>query len=182
MLHATVAAPFENVSEAHHVALDVSGGVGERVPDAGLSCEVDDTLRCALGECGGHPLGVGKVDTEVAVGRVGLELRESRLLQLDVVVVVDDVQPHDLVAALEQGSGDVIPDEAGTTGDEDAHGGIVPVLVAANVTMGALVGGYREVVITIESVRSTCSALSTVTPRVRPCRAVPAIGVIQERR
>ena len=50
-----------------------------------------------------------------------LEPRQPRVLQLDVVVVVEVVEADHLVAARQQALRDVHADEAGGAGDEDFH-------------------------------------------------------------
>ena len=63
-----------------------------------------------------------------AIGEVDLHERETRVasrdcasracFSVDVVIVVEIVEPDDLVAALEQVFAGVMPDEAGRAGDE----------------------------------------------------------------
>ena len=53
--------------------------------------------------------------------RVIKEAREPRLLQADVVVIVEAVEADDRVATRQQYLGDVRTDEAGGAGDEDFH-------------------------------------------------------------
>ena len=120
VLHALVAAGLEHVGEADEVALDVGVRVGERVADARLGGQVDDALGAGGGRVDGGR--VGEVFADVAVAGVPGEPLEARLLEADVVVVVDDVEADDLVAAGEEALGDVVADEAGGAGDEDAHG------------------------------------------------------------
>ncbi len=50
-----------------------------------------------------------------------LEQREARLLQLDVVIVVEVVDADDRIAALGQGLGGVKADETGRACDEKAN-------------------------------------------------------------
>ena len=66
--------------------------------------------RCAVGD-------VDLVEREVRV----LELLQPRELQVDVVVLVEVVEPDDVVAAREQALRDVHADETGGAGDEDLH-------------------------------------------------------------
>ena len=54
-------------------------------------------------------------------------MRQPRLLQRDVVVVVEVVEPDDFVAALQQQLRGVEADEAGRAGDEEFHEGAIAV-------------------------------------------------------
>jgi hypothetical protein len=117
-----VAAALQDVGEAHQVALDVGAGVRERVAHPGLGGQVDHPAGAHLGEEPRHGGAVGEVDALVAVARVPREARQARLLEGDVVVVVDHVEADDGLAPLEQALGDVVADEAGGAGDEVGHG------------------------------------------------------------
>src|SRR5665811_2013458 len=50
MLHAIMAACFENVEKANQIGLRIVPGMGDRMPHTGLSGEMDHTLRPVLGE------------------------------------------------------------------------------------------------------------------------------------
>ena len=49
------------------------------------------------------------------------EARQPRLLQFDIVVVVQAVEPDNLIAALQQALRDMRTDETGGAGDQDFH-------------------------------------------------------------
>src|SRR5690606_27797744 len=68
-----------------------------------------------------HRRAVGQVGLHVGVARMVLEARQPRLLQGDVVVVVEVVEADDLVAARQQHLRDMTADEAGSAGDENLH-------------------------------------------------------------
>ena len=121
-----VAAGLEDVGEAHEVRFDVGQRVLEAVADPGLGGEVDHPVEARLGEGRLDRGAVGEVGAEEAVGgRPGrggaVELGEPRLLEADVVIVVDDVEPDHGVAPREKRARDVEADEAGVAGDEDPH-------------------------------------------------------------
>ena len=72
-----------------------------------------------------HARAVGEVELARSGSSAGCRrLREPRLLQRHVVVVVEIVEADDFVAALEQPLGDVEADEAGGAGDEEFHEGL----------------------------------------------------------
>ena len=69
-----------------------------------------------------HARAVGEIELDEAEARRGFSSdREPRLLEPDVVVVVEVVEADHLVAALEQDLRRVVADEAGGAGDEDFH-------------------------------------------------------------
>ncbi len=69
-----------------------------------------------------HAGAVREIQLHEAEARLLLELREARLLESDVVVVVEVVETDDLVAAREQLRRSMKADEAGRAGDQYLHG------------------------------------------------------------
>jgi hypothetical protein len=61
---------------------------------------------------------IGEIHLHELETRVLRENREPRVLQRDVVVLVEIVEPDDLVASLEQVLRCVMPDEAGGAGNQ----------------------------------------------------------------
>ena len=125
MLDAVVAAALEHVGGADHVALDVGERVLDRVAHARLRGEVDHALELLAGEQLGHARAVREVELDEAEPRQLLQQLEPRELEAHVVVVVEVVEPDDLVAALEELAGRVVADEAGGAGDEEFHGKVI---------------------------------------------------------
>ncbi len=116
-----MAAAFEHVEKADDVAAHVGVGVLQRVAHPGLRRQVDGPVEGIIGEDSLHGLGVGEVEA-LEVERVEpFELLQPGLLEGDVVVVVEVVDTDHCGAAFEETAGDVHPDEAGGTGDEDVH-------------------------------------------------------------
>ena len=109
-------------SSTRHRALDVAVDVRERVLDAvahaGLRAEVDHAREFLGGEQLRHAVAVGEIELDELEVSVALEDGEPRVLQRDVVVLVEIVEPDDLVAALEQQLRRVKADESGRAGDE----------------------------------------------------------------
>ncbi len=115
-----VAAGLEDVEEAGDVRADVLVRIDQRVAHAGLRSEVHDAIELLGSEELIDIRAVGDVELVERESRK-LELLQPRQLEVDVVVVVQVVQPDDGVAALEQAPRDVHADEAGGAGDEDLH-------------------------------------------------------------
>jgi len=121
MLHAMVAAAFQDVAEADQVGVDIGGRVLQRVAHPGLGGQVDHALRLVLAEHPLHRLAVADVHALLGEALVILDPRQPRLLQRHVVVVVQVVDADDLVAAFQQTQGQRIADKAGGSGNEYFH-------------------------------------------------------------
>ncbi len=67
------------------------------------------------------PVAVRHIEFYETKARIAFELLESRLFQGDVVVLVEIVQPNDLIAAIEQRARSVIADEPRRTSDQNLH-------------------------------------------------------------
>src|SRR6266480_5056104 len=102
MLNAGVPAAFENVQKTDDVAIDVRVGILERIAHAGLSRQMNDAIGWFALEDIFHSSPVGNVDLDEAETIVLGQPRQSRLLQGNVVVVVEVVQPQNIVTAREQ--------------------------------------------------------------------------------
>ena len=115
-------AQLENVEMPRHVGLDIGVGIDQRIAHSRLGGEMEDPLDPLVG-IGESLHGAAIGDVEALEGEIPetLEQRQPRLLQVDVVIVVEVVDADDLIAALEQGLGGVKADETGRAGDEKAH-------------------------------------------------------------
>ena len=119
MLDAGVPAAFENVQETDDIAIDVGVGILERMAHTRLSRQMYDPIgRFAL-EHVVDSCPVGNVDLDEAEAVALSQPRQSRLLQGNVVVVVEVVQPQNIVAAREQPLRDMHPDESRRSCDPD---------------------------------------------------------------
>ena len=117
-----MAAGFEDVIETDEVALDVGIGVGDAVADAGLCCEVDnDAGLVFLEEAVDAGLVGDVVLDECPVPPHGFYLRETFLLEVDVIVFVHGVDADDLdvLDVFEKPHHEVAADEAGGSGHEN---------------------------------------------------------------
>ena len=97
--------------------------VGDRVPDARLGGEVEDHVEGPPSEQGLHDVPVLEVHLERTESVAPDEVRHPIPLQLDVVVVVVVVEPHDVVALIQQPPAEVVPDEPCGPGNEAAKRG-----------------------------------------------------------
>jgi hypothetical protein len=119
MLNAGVPASFEDVEKADDVAVDVHVGILERVADARLSRKVNDALRPFARKEIRYPASVGDIELDEPESGVRREPREARLLQGNVVVVVEVIEAENVVAARKEPLRDVHPDESRCARDED---------------------------------------------------------------
>jgi hypothetical protein len=127
VLHAAVPATLEDVHEAHEVRVHVGVRVRQRVANTRLRREVDHAIEAVLLEEALHAVAVGHVELHEREALLRRQAREARLLERDLVVVVDVVEPHDRVASIEEDVADVGADESGGAGDEQVgHGGPHP--------------------------------------------------------
>jgi len=128
VLDAMVAAAFQHVQEADDVAVYIGMRVFDGVTHAGLGAQVDHAVEGAFGKQGGHGRAVGQVqffETEGA-GPSSFDPRQARLFERHVVIVVEVVEAHDIVAATEQRAANLCADKPRGAGDQDSHGQIVP--------------------------------------------------------
>ena len=100
MLDVLVAAPFEDVHEAHEVAADVGLRVLQRVTHSGLGREVDHLVELVLRKKSLDPRLIGQIEMLERETLLRRETIETIPLQLHRVVVVQAVEPDDFVAAV----------------------------------------------------------------------------------
>ena len=108
----------------HHLAHDIGGDIGvwidQRVAHAGLGCEMHDAGDA--GEVGGqlqHAVTVCDIDLVEIERLVGRQLRQPRLFQPHIIVVVEIVDADHGIAARQQGLGHGRADEAGRACHQD---------------------------------------------------------------
>ena len=101
MLDAAAPASLDHVQESGHVALHVDVRILRRVAHAGLRREVHDPVKPLLLEEGLHRVAVCKLDLLEPEVRLALEQRQARGLESRVVIGVEIVQSHHLVASFQ---------------------------------------------------------------------------------
>ena len=120
MLDAIVPAALEDVQRAGDVAAYIGMRLLQRVSYARLGREVHDARELFAGEKLRHRRIIGQLELDEAEARSG-ETCESRLLEIHVVVVVEIVEPDDLVTGVEQALRSTRTDEARGACDQDLH-------------------------------------------------------------
>ena len=133
------AASFQNVEEAHQIALDVGLRLFDGVTDTGLRRQMADGPEAFAPEEPVQRLGVSDVQTDERIGRLTIAsggrhrlaagrgereaaFPQARFFKPQVVVRIEVVQAHDRVPGLPQGFGRIKADEPGRAGNEDFHG------------------------------------------------------------
>src|SRR5574338_565926 len=124
---------LEHVAMADEVRLNIGLRVLEAVADPRLRAEVDDAVEVL---CIGEPREGGRIGEVDAlegegVAEVLLQPREPRLLQHRIVIIVEVVDPDDLVAAVEQRPRGRRSDEPSRPRDQYRHGAAIGGAAAA---------------------------------------------------
>ncbi len=117
---------------AAQVGVFVGEGLLQRIADPRLGGQVHDPAGAGLPQQVREGLGVGHVHAHHAEAGMLHQGGGSRLLEGRVVVGVELVHPHDLLAAFQQAQGGMASDEAGRAGDDD-QGGPLRMAVAEDV-------------------------------------------------
>ena len=111
---------LQHVEVPGEVRLGIDMRVGDRGAHAGLRREVDDDVERVIVERRAERIAVG--DLGLAKGEAGRrfsEVAKPRLLERDIVVVVEVVDPKDVVATRREGPDAMIADEAGRACDQN---------------------------------------------------------------
>jgi hypothetical protein len=122
MPDARVPAALQHVTERHQVVAHVRVRVDERVAHARLCGQMHDAVEAVRKErvARGPVSEIDALEREAGASR---ERLDARLLERDVVVRVEAVDPRHVGAGVEQCARDVHADEAGCTGHEHAAPG-----------------------------------------------------------
>ena len=110
--------------EQCHVRLDVGMHIGERIDQrvahARLRRQVHDALDVGVRrDQAGEAAAVGEIEVMEAKALGAFEDGAAGVLEGDVVIVVEAVDPDHAAAAAEDGAADVEADEAGGAGDQN---------------------------------------------------------------
>jgi hypothetical protein len=119
VLAAIVPAAFQDVLEAPDIRVDIDVGMAQRVTHARLRSQVDHAREAFTLEQAGDARPIGKIKALEPETGLLLEDRETSVLDLGIVVVVDIVEADDRPARRQQALGDMEADETGATRDED---------------------------------------------------------------
>ena len=121
MLHRIMAAGFQNVIEADHVAFNISIRVGDRVTNTRLGTQIDHNIRMILLENAVDQLFICKVALNKGVICKLLQLCKASFLDANIIIIVHVVQTDYLGIRLsgQDTLGKVGADKTGRTGDKN---------------------------------------------------------------
>ena len=114
------AADLEHIGEAHDVGVHVGRGLARRVTYPGLGGQVEHPPCARVLEGALQESAVTDIAAKEGEGLAG-GLLKAGLLQTNVVVIVQVVDPDHRLAAGEERAGDVVTDKAGGARDEDGR-------------------------------------------------------------
>src|SRR5262249_38379851 len=112
---------FEHVEETDEIRVDVRRGVLDRVAHPGLRREVHHRVEFLRREKPCHALLLDDVELAEIEAGARLEAIEPRLLQPHIVVIVQIVDAHDAVTAIEQAMRERGADETRGPGNKNFH-------------------------------------------------------------
>ncbi len=121
VLDAVVAASFDDVQKAGHVAVDVNMRIFDRIAHARLSGEMNHAVEFLGREQGLDAAAIGQIQLYEAKILVLPQYVEPRSLEARIVIVVQVVEPDDLIAARQQPLRHEKSDESGGAGDQNLH-------------------------------------------------------------
>ena len=117
MLDACVPASLEDRQEAHEIRLGIVMGSREGMPHPHFGGEVDHALRLMFCEQAVQRRLVRDVAPNEGERVLLLKLGQPRLLEADVIVVIEVVEPDHFIAAVEQCRRRMESDETGGASD-----------------------------------------------------------------
>ena len=117
-----MAASFQNAQESLQIRLLIDKRMGQGIPDAGLGCQMTDTVERLAPEESGELFVVAQIGLHSCITHPFLQDRVAVPLQSGVVVIVEIVQPDNRMAKIEQLVAQMKPDKTSSSCDEDVHG------------------------------------------------------------
>lgn len=121
MLHASIPATFEDIHKPDEVRLHVSVRIGQRITHPCLGRKMNNAIEFFVRKQRCHRGCISHIKANKAESGTAREACQARLLETDIVVVVEIVQPDDFVATRQQALGDMHADETGGTGNQYFH-------------------------------------------------------------
>jgi hypothetical protein len=121
VFHAAVSAAFENVHEAHDVAVDVGVGIQQGVAHAGLGGKMHHAIEILLGEQRRHAGAICHVHLDEAEVFRRQQPGQTIALEFRAVVVVEVVQADHSIASRQQQLRNMHAYEASRARDQDFH-------------------------------------------------------------
>jgi hypothetical protein len=116
-----MAAPFKDVYEPLQIGIDIGVRVFQRISHPGLRGEVNDTIRLFISENACHRVFVFNRNTVKVKRLMPGDAGKPRILQRDIIIVVEIVNPDDIIAARKQALDTMHADEAGATCNQNFH-------------------------------------------------------------
>src|ERR1700722_11569137 len=121
MADPVMAAAFQHIECADHVAIDVTMRIPQRVAHARLRAQMHHSVELLACEQRRDLCSIAEIEALETVLGKPLESLETRHLEIHIVIVIEVVESDDLIAAIEKARRDERTDESGRTSDEDLH-------------------------------------------------------------
>ena len=126
MGRAMAPAGFENIGEPDEIRLNVGLGIGQGISHASLGGKVDDPVEPMLGKHAFYGIAISQItacESPRSLPFSGLiaERAKARLFQRWIVIVIDRIEPHHIVAAGEQMTRGVKANKTCGAGYKDLH-------------------------------------------------------------
>ena len=115
MLHPVMSTTFEDIHESDNVAVNVGVWIFKRVSHPGLSCKIDDDIEFVLRKQLSQRFTVFQIKTCEGEIRILSESCEPIFFKLDIIVIVEVVEPDNFLSPFEQLDGNVGTDESSST-------------------------------------------------------------------
>ncbi len=116
-----VAAALEHVHEADEVGIDIRRGVFDRIAHPGLRGQMHHRVELAGCEELAHRLALDDIELLKEEPGPRAQALEARLLEADVVVGIEIIDAHNLVATIEQPVRQRRSDKPSGPGNENLH-------------------------------------------------------------
>ncbi len=121
MLHVIGPTGIEDIHKPDQVAVGIRMRIGERVTNAGLRSEMNHPIKFFSSEYAFKCGPISDIGGLKAESSLTLNVGEPRLLEIYVIEIIQVIDTHDSVAALEQPCRDVITDKTSGTGNQKFH-------------------------------------------------------------
>lgn len=122
MADIVVAAALEHIDETDDIAVDIGMGILQRIAYPGLGGKMGHPVEASGGKQLRHARPIGQVQFQESEGPVLLQPGQARLLQADIIIVVQIVDADNRVAIGEQAHAQVVADKAGRPRHQDDAG------------------------------------------------------------
>lgn len=121
MFDLIVAAGFEDVHEANDIGIDVGMRIFKAVANAGLGGKIDYPIKSVFGKDLFDGSAIAQVSLNEGKALMIAENGEAIMFQLHLVVIVEIIKTHDLVATLEKVNGEMKADKPRCARNQNLH-------------------------------------------------------------